>query len=108
MIDDRYVADGDSCVTRNHEFTRNQFIVVLLTPLVVMTLVVVHLLVLLELGWLAIPLTLNAAGAVADIWMTLMVVSCPAYIRIVDHETGVRILGRDSDRPRSLSVTSLV
>ena len=94
--------------TTDHEFTRNQFIVVLLTPLVVMTLVGVPLMILLGWGWLAIPLTLNAAGAVADIWMTLMVVSYPAHIRIVDHETGVRILGRDSDRPRSLSITSLV
>lgn len=94
--------------TTDHEFTRNQFIVVLLTPLVVMTLVGVPLMLLLEWGWLVIPLTLNAAGAVADIWMTLMVVSYPAHIRIVDHEIGVKILGRDSDRPRSLSVTSLV
>ncbi|MFC7028953.1 DUF3267 domain-containing protein [Halomicroarcula sp. GCM10025324] len=94
--------------TTDHEFTRNQFIVVLLTPLVVMTLVGVPLMLLLEWGWLAIPLTLNAAGAVADVWMTLMVVSYPAHIRIVDHENGVRILGRDSDRPRSLSITSLV
>ena len=94
--------------TTDHEFTRNQFIVVLLTPLVVMTLVGVPLMLLFEWGWLVIPLTLNAAGAVADIWMMLMVVSYPAHIRIVDNETGVRILGRDSDRPRSLSVTSLV
>src|SRR6056297_2780422 len=94
--------------TTDHAFSRNQFIVVLLTPLVVMTLVGVPLMLLLEWGWLAIPLTLNAAGAVADIWMTLMVVSYPAHIRIVDHESGVRILGRDSDRPRSLSITSLV
>jgi hypothetical protein len=94
--------------TTDHEFSRNQFIVVLLTPLVVMTLVGIPLMVLLEWGWLAIPLTLNAAGAVADIWMTLIVVSYPAHIRIVDHEAGVRILGRDSDRPRSLSITSLV
>lgn len=94
--------------TTDHEFTRNQFIVVLLTPLVVMTLVGIPLMLLLEWGWLAIPLTLNAAGAIADIWMTLMVVSYPTHIRIVDHERGVRILGRDSDRPRSLSITSLV
>ncbi|MFC7028385.1 DUF3267 domain-containing protein [Halomicroarcula sp. GCM10025324] len=94
--------------TTDHEFTRNQFIVVLLTPLVVMTLVGVPLMILLEWGWLVIPLTLNAAGAVADIWMTLMVVSYPAHVRIVDHESGVRIVGQDSDRPRSLSITSLV
>jgi hypothetical protein len=94
--------------TTDHEFSRNQFVVVLLTPLVVLTLLGVPLMIAFEWGWLIVPLTLNAAGAIADIWMTLMVVSYPAHIRIVDHEVGVRIIGRESDRPRSLSITALV
>jgi len=94
--------------TTDHEFTRNQFVVVLLTPLVVVTLVGVPLMLVFEWGWVVVPLTLNAAGAIADVWMTLMVVSYPAHIRIVDHENGVRILGRETDRPRALSITSLV
>lgn len=94
--------------TTDHEFSRNQFVVVLLTPLVVLTLIGVPLLVLFEWSWLIVPLTLNAAGAVADIWMTLTVLSYPANISIVDHEGGVRILGRGTDRPRSLSITTLV
>jgi hypothetical protein len=40
--------------------------------------------------------------------MTLTVVAYPAHIRVIDHETGVRILGRDTDRPRSLSITTVV
>lgn len=94
--------------TTEHEFTRDQFVVVLLAPLVVLTLVGVPVLLVFEWGWLVVPLTLNAAGAVGDLWMTLMVLGAPAHARIVDHEGGVRILGRASDRPRSLSVASLV
>ena len=92
----------------DHEFDRNQFLVVLLTPLVVMTLIGVPLMIAFEWGWLVIPLTLNAAGAVADIWMTLSVLSYPAHVRIVDHISGVRIMGRETDTPRRISVTSVV
>ena len=94
--------------TTDHEFSRNQFVVVLLTPLVVLTLLGVPLMIAFEWDWLIVPLTLNAAGAVADIWMTMTVLSYPAHVRIVDHEAGVRILGRDTDRPRSLSITTVV
>lgn len=93
--------------TTDHEFSRNQFIVVLLTPLVALTLIGIPLMITFEWSWLIVPLALNAAGAVADIWMTLMVMSYPSHIRIVDHEDGVRILGRDTDRPHSLSITVL-
>jgi hypothetical protein len=94
--------------TTDHEFGRNQFIVVLLTPLVVLTLVGVPVMIGLEWGLLIVPLTLNAAGAVADVWMTLSVLSYPAHVRIVDHEEGVRILGQETDRVKPLSVTALV
>ena len=63
--------------TTDHEFSRNQFIVVLLTPLVVLTFLGVPLMIVFEWGWLIVPLTLNAAGAIADLWMTLMVLSYP-------------------------------
>ncbi|WP_380676584.1 DUF3267 domain-containing protein [Salinigranum sp. GCM10025319] len=94
--------------TTEHEFSRNQFIVVLLTPLVVLTLVGVPVMIGLEWSLLIVPLTLNAAGAVADVWMTLSVLSYPAHVRIVDHEVGVRIVGHETDRVRPLSVTALV
>jgi hypothetical protein len=45
------------------ELTRNQFIVILLTPLVVMTAVGVPLMLVFEWGWLVVPLAANAAGA---------------------------------------------
>ncbi|WP_144797212.1 DUF3267 domain-containing protein [Halorubrum depositum] len=93
--------------TTDHEFSRNEFVVVLLTPLVVMTAVGVPLMVGFGWGWLVIPLALNAAGAVADVWMTVTVLGYPAHVRIVDHETGVKIVGRAGDTPRTPSVTAV-
>lgn len=94
--------------TTDHEFSRDQFIVVLLTPLVGLTAVGVPAMVAFEWGWLVVPLTMNAAGAVVDVWMTVTLASYPAHVRVEDHERGVRILGRASDAPRAVSVTSLV
>ena len=94
--------------TTDHEFTRNQFIVVLMTPLVVMTAVGVPVMLAFEWGWLIIPLAANAAGAIADIWMTMTLLAFPADIRIEDHRNGVRIVGRESDRRGPLSVTAVV
>lgn len=94
--------------TTDHEFSRNQFIVVLLTPLVVMTAIGVPVMLLFEWDWLIFPLAANAAGAIADLWMTLTLIGFPSDVRLEDHASGVRILGRERDRPRSLSVTALV
>lgn len=94
--------------TTDHEFTRNQFIVVLLTPLVVMTAVGVPVMLIFEWGWLIVPLAANAAGAIADLWMTMTLLAFPADVRLEDHPKGVRILGQESDRRRALSVTAAV
>lgn len=94
--------------TTDHEFTRNQFIVLLLTPLVVMTAVGVPLMLVFEWGWLIVPLAANAAGAIADLWMTMTLLSFPADVRLEDHPNGVRILGHESDRPHGISVTGVV
>ena len=80
-------ATSDTCLTRN------QFIIVALAPLVVLTLLGVPVMILFELPWLAIPLALNAAGAVGDVWMTLIVLSYPAGVAVLDDETGVEIYG---------------
>ena len=39
--------------------------------------------------------------------MTLTLLGYPAHVRLEDHESGVRILGREGDRPRPLSVTAV-
>lgn len=94
--------------TTDHEFTRDQFIVVLMTPLVVITAVGVPMMLVFEWGWLIVPLAANAAGAIADLWMTMTLLAFPADVRLEDHPDGVRILGRESDRRRALSVTAVV
>jgi len=94
--------------TTDHEFSRNQFIVVLLTPLVVLTAVGVPVMLAFEWGWLVVPLAANAARAIADLWMTMTLLAFPADVRLEDHPDGVRILGRESDRRGALSVTAVV
>ncbi len=94
--------------TTDHEFSRDQFVVVLLTPLVVLTGVGIPAMLAFEWDWLIVPLAANAAGSVADLWMTVTLLSYPSTIRLEDHESGVRILGDERDRPRAPSVTALV
>lgn len=93
--------------TSPERFTRNQFLVILLTPLAVMTAVGVPAMLLLGWGWLALPLAANAGGAVADVWMALTLLGYPAHVGVEDHAKGVRIVGRAGDRVSSLSVTTL-
>ncbi len=98
--------------TTDHRFTRNQFIVVLLTPLVVLTLVGVPLMLVFEWGWLVLPLAANAGGAVGDLWMTLVLLGYPSHVTAEDHKTGFRILGRPGDHPTDrqgdVSMTAVV
>ena len=79
--------------TTETHLTRNQFILVALAPLVVLTGVGVPVMILFELPWLAMPLALNAAGAVGDLWMSLIVLSYPAEVTVLDNETGIEIYG---------------
>lgn len=94
--------------TTDHRFTRNQFAVVLLAPLVGISLVGVPLMVVTGWGWLVLPLAANAGGAVVDCWMLLTVLGYPTHVTVEDHETGVRILGNAGDTAPDLSVATLV
>lgn len=94
--------------TTDHRFTRNQFLVVLLTPLVVMTLVGIPLMIAFNWGWLVLPLAANAGGAVGDLWMTLTLLGYPSHVYAEDHRTGIRILGQADDHPREISMTAAV
>jgi hypothetical protein len=73
-----------------------------------MTAVAVPVMLAFEWGWLIIPLAANAAGAIAVLWMTMTPLAFPADVRLENHPDGVRILGRESDRRRALSVTAVV
>lgn len=94
--------------TTDHRFTRNQFLIILLTPLVVMTLIGVPVMLAFGWGWLVLPLAANAGGAVGDLWMTLTLLGYPDHVYAEDHKTGFRILGRADDQRRELSMTTAV
>jgi len=92
--------------TASEEFARNQFVVVALAPLVALSVVGTAAMLAFGWGWLVVPLAANAGGAVGDVWMTLTVLSYPEHVRVADHTTGVRVLGRPGDRPRAHSPTT--
>lgn len=94
--------------TTDHRFTRNQFILVALAPLVVLTILGVSLMAVFEWAWLIVPLAANAGGAVGDLWMVLTLLSFPAHVHVEDSTTGFRILGREHDQPREHSLATVV
>jgi hypothetical protein len=93
--------------TTDHRFSRNEF-VVCLTPLVVLTLVGGPIMIVLEWGWLVLPLAANAGGAVGDLWMATVLLGYPSHVQAEDHMTGIRILGRPGDRSRDLPMPRAV
>lgn len=56
-----------------------------MTPLVVMTAVGVPVMLVFEWGWLIVPLAANAAGAIADLWMTMTLLAFPGDVRLNHH-----------------------
>ncbi|MBZ0293787.1 MAG: DUF3267 domain-containing protein [Anaerolineae bacterium] len=80
-------------------FPRNQFIVIALAPLVVITLggMVLMLLVSDALAYyIGVMIVLNASGAVGDLWMTWEVLRYPAHALVRDEADRIRIyLPRD-------------
>lgn len=81
--------------TTDTRFSRNQFLVVALAPLVVLTLIGVPIMVVFEWPWLALLLALNAGGAVGDLWMSLVLLSYPATVSVIDSKTGLKIYGAE-------------
>ncbi|MDS0477208.1 DUF3267 domain-containing protein [Natrinema sp. 1APR25-10V2] len=88
-----YVVFPYAFATTETRFTRNQFLVIALAPLVVLTLAGVPVMILFEWPWLAVPLALNAGGAVGDVWMALVLLSYPAEVTVLDSTTGLEIYG---------------
>jgi hypothetical protein len=79
--------------TSDATFSRRGFVAVALAPLLVLSLLGGAAMVLFEWPWLAVPLALNAGGAVGDLWMTLVVLGTPAGVRVRDETTGLTLLG---------------
>ncbi len=85
--------------SHGHAFTRNQFIVVALAPVLV-----VSGLGLLPFIWplpgpvvtgLLTMLAFNFVGAVGDVWMTGVCLRYPASARVVDERYGIKIFVRE-------------
>jgi len=80
--------------TDNALFPRNQFVVIALAPLVVMTLVGMALMIVVPdtLGYfVGLIVALNAAGAIGDLWMAAAVMRYPADALVRDEADSIRI-----------------
>lgn len=86
-------------VTTTLRLSRNQFVAVALAPLVVITAVGFAVMVALETLWLLVPLAFNVGGAIGDLWMTGILLRYPPHVSVEDSATGLRIYGREGDRP---------
>lgn len=85
--------------TTTHRLRRDQFVAVALAPLVVVTAAGFAIMVALETLWLLVPLAFNVAGAIGDLWMTGILLRYPRHVVVEDSVTGLRIYGREGDRP---------
>lgn len=81
-------------------FRRNQFIVILIAPLIVISVLgVISMIVFPSIAhWFLIPLTMNAAGAIGDLWMTFSLLRHPNHIFAADDHTGTTIYGKSTDK----------
>ena len=81
-------------------FRRNQFIVILIAPLIVISVLgVISMIVFPAIAhWFLIPLTINAAGAIGDLWMTASIVRYPKHILLADDKSGLAIYGKSTDK----------
>jgi Putative zincin peptidase len=80
--------------TDNGLFRRHEFIVIALTPLLVITLLGMAAGFILPDNWhfyLTLAVILNAGGAIGDIWMTWLVLRYPASSLVRDEADSIRI-----------------
>ena len=84
-------------------FPRRRYLVVALSPLVVLSLLAVLLMALLPgtpwIGLIAFIAALNATGAIGDLWITGLVLRYPKDAYIVDERDGVRIFLPGEEAP---------
>jgi len=88
-------------------FPRNQFIVISIAPLVVISLVVIGIMAAFPsiAHWMFIPFVVNASGAVGDLWMTRNVLRYPKHVLLEDRKSGFIIYGKETDKPMNISTT---
>lgn len=88
-------------------FPRNQFIVISIAPLVVISLVAIGIMAAFPsiAHWMFIPFVVNASGAVGDLWMTRRVLKYPKHVWLEDRKNGFIIYGKETDKPMNISTT---
>jgi hypothetical protein len=75
-------------------FRRDEFLRVALAPLVLISVGGVTLMVFLPMGlayWVALAVVINAAGAIGDLWMTVVVARFDSSALVRDEEDSIRI-----------------
>ena len=81
-------------------FTRNQFILVALVPLVALTLIFLLILMFVPMSWRLVgvlALTFNVAGAAGDLWMARVLLPFPASALVMDERDGLRVFVGEDD-----------
>jgi Putative zincin peptidase len=88
-------------------FTRNQFIVIAIAPLVVISLVVIGIMPVFPsiAHWMIIPFVINGSGAIGDLWVTRNILRYPKHVLVEDRKNGVIIHGKETDKPMDMSTT---
>jgi hypothetical protein len=76
-------------------FRRNSYLVVALAPLVCLSiLAILGMMALMSTAWVAsfaLCATINAGGAIGDLWITKIVLRYPARAYIMDERDGIRV-----------------
>ena len=90
-------------------FPRNQFIVIAIAPLVVISLVGIGIMAAFPsiAHWMSIPFVINASGSVGDLWMTRHVLRYPKHVMLEDRKNGIIIYGKETDEPLNISTTGI-
>ncbi len=83
-------------------FTRNQYLMIALAPVVVLSLTGALALSIVATGWwwtLGLAVVLNTSGAVGDLWAALQIIRYPAGALIRDTEDGFIVYIRQTATP---------
>jgi hypothetical protein len=84
--------------TTETKFFRNQFILILISPLIVISVIGIMLMIIFPsvAHWFLFPLTINAAGAVGDLWMVFSLLKYPEHVLLEDDPAGTIIYGENT------------
>ncbi len=88
-------------------FPRNQFIMICIAPLAVISIIGVAAMAAFPsiAHWILLPLIVNASGSVGDLWMIGTLLRYPGHILVEDNKTGTIIYGKETDKPVNVSAS---